>query len=427
MASIGKDKGGRKRVLFVAEDGSRKTVRLGKCSLRQAQAFKVRLEALIAGRFSGIDAETARWAGDLPDDMHAKLASLGLVDPRAATRSATLGELLDRYFAARTDVKPGTVLVWQQAKQSLLDYFGADRPIREIHEGDAELWRLSMAQQGLAEPTIRKRCGNAKQFMAFAIRQRFVSSNPFTGLKSSAKGNDSRLHFVSGADIERVIDAAPDTEWRLIFALCRYAGLRCPSEILALQWADVNWADNRMLVHSPKTERHEGGESRLVPIFGELRPYLLAAFDEAEPGATYCIARHRIASANFRTTGHKIIHRAGLKPWPRTFQNLRASRETELTQSFPLHVVTSWLGNTQPVALRHYLSVRDEDFDRAAQNPAQLAHKTAQYTAAQYGTEQKPTPKESPENADMLVDASACGTTRQFPLAPRGFEPLLPG
>lgn len=61
MASIGKDKGGRKRVLFVAEDGSRKTVRLGKCSLRQAEAFKVRLEALVAGRFNGLDADTAKW------------------------------------------------------------------------------------------------------------------------------------------------------------------------------------------------------------------------------------------------------------------------------------------------------------------------------------------------------------------------------
>jgi hypothetical protein len=32
----------------------------------------------------------------------------------------------------------------------------------------------------------------------------------------------------------------------------------------------------------PKTEHHEGKEFRVVPIFPELRPYLNAAWDEAE-------------------------------------------------------------------------------------------------------------------------------------------------
>ena len=46
MASIGKDRNGRKRILFVAEHGSRKTIRLGKANMRQAEAFKVKVEAL---------------------------------------------------------------------------------------------------------------------------------------------------------------------------------------------------------------------------------------------------------------------------------------------------------------------------------------------------------------------------------------------
>ena len=45
----------------------------------------------------------------------------------------------------------------------------------------------------------------------------------------------------------------------LIFALSRFAGLRCPSEHLALRWSDINWERSRMIVQSPKTEHHEGG------------------------------------------------------------------------------------------------------------------------------------------------------------------------
>ena len=33
----------------------------------------------------------------------------------------------------------------------------------------------------------------------------------------------------------------------------------------------------------------------------------------------------------------------------------------------PIHVVTSWLGNTPTVALNHYLQVLDTDFEKAIQ------------------------------------------------------------
>ena len=50
------------------------------------------------------------------------------------------------------------------------------------------------------------------------------------------------------------------------------------------------------------------------------------------------------------------------QPWPKLFQNLRSARETELTERFPLHVVTAWIGNSELVARRHYLQVTDEHF-----------------------------------------------------------------
>jgi hypothetical protein len=62
----------------------------------------------------------------------------------------------------------------------------------------------------------------------------------------------------------------------------------------------------------------------------------------------------------------KIVKRAGLTPWPKLFQNLRSSRETELVQQgFPEHVVAQWIGHTQKVAREHYLRVTESDFERA--------------------------------------------------------------
>jgi hypothetical protein len=127
----------------------------------------------------------------------------------------------------------------------------------------------------------------------------------------------------------------------------------------------------RFTVHATKTEHHSGGGLRLVPIFPELHPYLREVFEHAEPGTEFVITRYRQSHQNLRTTLSKIIRRAGLEPWPKLYQNLRSTRETELAESFPLHVVCTWIGNSEPVATKHYLQVTEEHFRLAAvQAPA---------------------------------------------------------
>ena len=129
-----------------------------------------------------------------------------------------------------------------------------------------------------------------------------------------------------------------------------------------------------MTIRSPKTEHHEGKDTRQIPIFPELRPYLEDAW---EPEAEYVITRHRDANINLRTQLCRIIAKAGLTPWPKLFQNLRATRETELAETFPLHVVCEWIGNSQAVAKKHYLQVTDEHFAQATQGVAAKALQNA--------------------------------------------------
>ena len=54
-------------------------------------------------------------------------------------------------------------------------------------------------------------------------------------------------------------------------------------------------------------------------------------------------------------------------------QNGESSRETELVETYPVHVVTAWLGNTASVAGKHYLQTTEEHLDKAVQNPVQQA------------------------------------------------------
>jgi len=141
---------------------------------------------------------------------------------------------------------------------------------------------------------------------------------------------------VTGETARTVLEACPNGDWRLIFALCRYGGLRCPSEVRALRWSDIDWGGSRFTVRSTKTEHHEGKGRRLVPIFPELRPYLEAAFDVASEGAIHVIDRTRDGGVNLRTQLRRIIERAGLTPWPKLFHNLRESPDrASRTPSYP--------------------------------------------------------------------------------------------
>jgi integrase len=276
-------------------------------------------------------------------------------------------------------VNGSTATVYGHTRRCLVEYLGADRPLQEITAGDADAWRLWLIEhEKLADNTVRRRCGIAKQFFKAAMRRNLIAENPFADLVAAVRHNDKRYYFVTKADAQRVLDACSDAQWRLLFALSRFGGLRCPSEHLGLRWGDVDWERGRITVHSPKTEHHPGGASRQIPIFPELRPYLEEVWEQAEPGTEWVITRYRDSNVNLRSQLLDIIWKTKLREWPKLFQNLRSTRQTELAETYPMHVVCSWIGNSAAVAAKHYLQVTDEHYlqasKEAVQNPVQQAH-----------------------------------------------------
>jgi integrase len=379
MASIVRQDGGRRLITFF-HAGKRKSIRLGKMSQRDAGKVKDHIEALILAqdKGTGTPPETASWLTRIGPEMADKLARQGLISKREAVR---LADFLDSYIKSRGDTKKATRINYGHTRRCLIEYFGADKPLGEISPGDADAWRAWMAsEQKLADNTVRRRTGNAKQFFRVAVRRRIIPENPFDGLCSATKGNPSRFYFVTREEAAKVLEACPDAQWRLLFALSRYGGLRCPSEHLRLTWDDVDWERGRLTVHSPKTEHHEGGESRVIPIFPELRPYLDEVYFRTPTRNPWIITRCRDSGVNLRTMLMKIIKRAGLKPWPKLWQNLRSTRQTELAETFPIQVVCQWIGNTQAVALKHYLQVTDKHFEAAIKGGEREAQKAQQYT-----------------------------------------------
>jgi integrase len=379
-------------VQFVGPDKRRRKIRLGgKADPADYVAYLNKLLEAVR-RDTWVDTKLIAWVKRLQEREPAeydKLASYGLVarregtiideQPPEAPAVTTLKGWLDAHIATRTDAKPGTLVCFDQARTLALRYFGDDRDITTITRGDAKEFKIWAQRAGgrvknegdrdggkLAISTVNRRCRLISQFLLAAEEKELIVKNPFKGVGGQVRANKKRQFFITLEMAEAVINACPNAEWRAIFALARFGGLRIPSELDGLRWTDINWERNRFLVHSPKTEHHEGGDCRIVPIFERLRPYLEDLHQLAGDGAEFVISKRE--GGNLRTTMLKIIKRAGLKPWPKVFQNLRSSRQTELLAETGgnIKAVCEWIGNTEKVALENYLQVTEADFAKAA-------------------------------------------------------------
>jgi len=433
MASLTRDSApGSWRILFVAADGRRRTIRLGRLDRRGAEGVLRHVEALHACKLAGqpIPRDTALWVGGLGPVLRQRLARVGLIVDRPEPERCTLGELLDGYIRTRVDIKASTRIVLDQARRRLIEFFGANKPIDRITSKDADAYRAWLFEaRGLARNSVAKLIRYARHFMAVAIRRKIIAENPFAHLPATVGANPARHVFVPASDVERVIDVATDPEWRALLALARYQGLRIPSEALALTWSDVDFERRRLIIRASKTAHHAGGGIRVTPIFPETMPHLQALFDAAEPGTQYVITRYRDAGQNLRTQLERLITRAGLKPWPQLWQALRRSRATELAATFPGHLCAAWLGHTQRVADTYYRMVTDADFERAigwrtcgpispqAQNPAH-------YLRIPSDTETQAPPEIRPENAVLCVGDTQRDSGQTYPLGVTGLEPV---
>jgi integrase len=431
MASIARDSNGRKRIEFFNQHGERKTIRLGKATMKQAETVKRRIELLVADKINGSvpDPDMSHWLASIGDDLHAKLAKHGLIAPRHKVVVPTLAPFLESYIAGRTDLKRRTVIKFGATRDYLVEFLGAYRLLGKITAGDADDWRVYLISKGMSENTVRKHVQIAKQFFKSALRRKLIDANPFADLKSTVRANPEKSYFVTSKEADAIFAACPDSQWRLIFALSRYGGLRCPSEHLELKWSDIDWERGRITVRSPKTEHHEGKASRVVPLFPELRPYLEAVRDEVNPGievrfSSPVIRRYRNSNANLRTQLRRIIERAGLRPWPKLFQNLRATRETELAEQFPIHVVCEWIGNSEAVARKHYLQVTDDHFAAAVGS--------ASYDATQNATQNTTQPvgidrQASEQNCEISDEIDDTRELVASQIAEEGLEPPTRG
>lgn len=344
----------------------------------------------------------ALWMETISDDLRRRLEKADLLVP--SDRDAdeiTIRQLYERWSGYPVDRKESTLQNHETTFKRLSDFFDPHGRVAEVSVQRALEFRRYLLGTGKAPATVSGHVKNLRQWWNFAMKEGLASSNPWNEVPRDSQRNPTREFYVTPECYRALLDACPDQDWRTLIALCRIGGLRCDSETSRVRWTDVNWEKKKLLVHSPKTERYGKG-TRLIPLFPELEEELSRSWEQAEDGAEFVLTQHR-SRTNFRPQFMRIVFLAGYRPWERAFNNLRASRATELMQRFPAHVVASWLGHTPEVAESHYLMVRAEDY--AAAVDFRLPSDRSIQIPRAVSPQPESTKKRSAENLVLQMDA----------------------
>lgn len=384
MATIktNKRKGGNAYQIQYTVDGGRRWLSLGsKYRKEDAQEIGRIVDRLVAAYETErpLDRQTAQWLDAASDDLRDRLERAGLISIK---RVPTLGEIFRAYRDAEVRLlKPTTQTNKEHSFKRFFEFVDESTKFDEFTKRDAAKFPAFL-DATVSEATRAGTIKDVRRAFNWAVAEELIERNPFDGVKRGSFKNKSREYYVTMADYRKMLDACPSRMWRALLALYRVGGLRY-EEALRAQWSDVDFARGRLLVHSPKTERYKGRDSRVVPLFPELREELEAWWEETpEGGSPYIVSDGR---RSIRASIERIVFYAGLNRWERLIQNFRSSRAIEIAREFGELAESEWIGHSPQTAKDHYLHVLDEDFERASSGRFLPRKKTTAKTTAQEG------------------------------------------
>jgi site-specific recombinase XerD len=346
--------------VFFRHNGKRDTLRLGdQITTAQRKDVERRLQRLIDTVKAGlpVDVDLRQWLAGLADKPHAVLAKHGLAAPR---QNYTVAGIFawHRKLLQEEQTAEATLKLFDRVEDNCVSYWGADRRIGDLAPTDCDKLRAWMLAAGnettgeaLARSTTSRRMAMVRQVLHAAKQRGFIASNPCEHIKRRGERNAERDAYVPWDLVKRLIQHEKRAEFRLLLAMVRICGLRCPSETAILPWAAFDFQLGLFQVRAPKTRNHK--PLRDVPIFAELAPYIADLRTATLPGE-FVFPNLNIASSSLTDRLESLCRKAKVPLWDKPWVNLRASAERDMLQVMPIDKVTAFLGHSPMTALAHY-------------------------------------------------------------------------
>ncbi|HLK26500.1 MAG TPA: site-specific integrase [Caulobacteraceae bacterium] len=312
------------------------------------------------------------------------------VEKQTAKRELTVADLIDRYLSegplTKIDKRASS---WASDESSLrrhLKVLLGDRPLSRLTRTD-----VATAAKGVLEgetaTTVKTRARGAARvrgglgaarrtlqttaaMFAWAIEQELMTHNPAKGVRlprAAARGRflsqteaDHLLAVLAGMERARKVHR----RFASVIRLLLFTGAR-KSEILALRWSEVNWAD-RQIVLAPDRSKTGGkvGERR-IPLsdaaLGVLRSLPQTA-DYVFPGGR----QSKNHTTGLQKVWHDVRAAAGF-PNLRVHDLRHSFASLALANNENLYLISRVLGHTTTRMTERYLHANDSDLQALVQ------------------------------------------------------------
>ena len=373
MATFTKSKNGYFQIQFNDLNKRIRTISLSqkKYSEETARGLHRIVETLIYKRDNGfdiLDKKTRIWIESASSAVQEKLAKVDLIHVYRPHTASELWEKVLHVKEHEEKLKEGSLENYRVAFRHFLSYFHENTLLTDFSKEQMLEWKQELLKQ-YEKTTVAGIIKQTKAVFNWAVNNQWLHQSPMKGVSTGSYVNPEKDYEVTMEEYQNLLNACPCLEWRAILALTRIGGLRAPSEILLLRWKDISWEESKVTITSPKTEK-QGKPKRILPLFPELRTVLeelLSVSGDKE----FVVNIYRSLKTNLGTPFTRIAKKAGLGKIPRPFDNMRASRATEIYREFGAKAESAWLGHSTETALKHYLQVSKSDFARAVGKPAE--------------------------------------------------------
>ena len=172
-------------IQFVAGDGKRRSIRLGAdVSMEEAREIKKHVECSNAAAISG-----EPWKRDLALGSASSIGDSTQISRRSAWwrfgRTGEAGPVPGRLRQTPRDVEPATIIVFGHTRRTCSILRQPQAILGDIEVVDVKKWRAWLTEnQHLAENTVNRRCGIAKQFFKDAVSGKMLDETRSTRSKA---------------------------------------------------------------------------------------------------------------------------------------------------------------------------------------------------------------------------------------------------
>lgn len=369
MATLQKRKNGTWEIQFRNEHRERKTITLSaKYQKGFAQDFQKAVKVLIDKKINDDPTQhprTKAFIESAPLEIQVKLDRHGL---HRLQVKYSVQMLWDTFFDKHPDMGESTRKTYIHTKERFFLFFEPHESLDDLTQDRMIEWKCSLLKkEGYAQATVAGTLDKMRAVLNWAKKkpQEWITENPLDGVWGSYSNPDNEVN-VTRREYRLLLDACPDQEWRVIIALARMGGLH-PNEIMTLRWSDIDWKKHRFQVRNAKLKQIERLYKRQVPLFKPIAVELkklrsLPGNEDQEHVINRFANREQF---NLVQPFDQIAKNAGLGKIDRPFDNMRASRATEIYDKYGEFKETRWLGHSRRVALKSYLMMRDVDFAKA--------------------------------------------------------------